>query len=155
MRDFVKAGFVTLRDDAAGMARTSVYRDCMIDHRHKYNWIAFIDTDEFIVIRKPCDPSFPISRIVYARVIHTVLILFFQTQNRFWAPRRTWTHDGNSLAKHMQELDARRCAEQIQVSTWTGSSSAQYGVVGSLEKASTWWGLETVQAVQSARLAHN
>eukprot|EP00892_Ulva_mutabilis_P012232 jgi/Ulvmu1/9381/UM051_0008.1 len=53
LRDFVKDGFVTLREDAGGKSRTAVYYDCMVDHRHKYNWIAFIDTDEFIVVRKP------------------------------------------------------------------------------------------------------
>lgn len=54
LRDFVKEGFVTLRSDALGKSRISVYWDCMVQHRHKYNWLAFIDTDEYMVVRKQC-----------------------------------------------------------------------------------------------------
>lgn len=68
LKDYVKSGFVSLRRDTAGMSRTSVYRDCMVEQRHKYNWLAFIDTDEFIVMRKQYAP--PPSAKCADRVAH-------------------------------------------------------------------------------------
>ena len=63
LQDFIDSGFLTFRAVARPEFQVMFYRDCMEHHRHKHNWMAFIDLDEFIVLRKcalprsrPCPP---------------------------------------------------------------------------------------------------
>ena len=64
LRDFVAAGYVTLRAVPRPEFQAHFYFDCMQHHRHKHNWLAFIDVDEFIVLRKCAPQSLPHVRCV-------------------------------------------------------------------------------------------
>lgn len=60
LRDFIKVGFVTLLGHVEDKEASSAHRRCMEEYRHKHNWLAFIDTDEFLVVRKECAITRPI-----------------------------------------------------------------------------------------------
>ena len=51
LQDLVDEGFLTLDSDGQKANQLPIYKRCMEKHRHKYNWMAFIDIDEYIVIR--------------------------------------------------------------------------------------------------------
>lgn len=55
LQEFIDDGFITFRNDPKPSFQQTIYVDCMTQHRHKHNWMAFIDLDEFIVLRK-CVP---------------------------------------------------------------------------------------------------
>lgn len=55
LQDLVDDGFLTLESDAEKANQLPIYKRCMEQHRHKHNWKAFIDIDEYIVIRA-CAP---------------------------------------------------------------------------------------------------
>lgn len=52
IEEFIDDGFVTFKSDPRPSFQQTIYVDCMNQHRHKHNWMAFIDLDEFIVLRE-------------------------------------------------------------------------------------------------------
>lgn len=52
LQDFVDSSFMTYAWEPYPQAQMMVYYRCM-QQRHKYNWIAFLDSDEFLVVRQP------------------------------------------------------------------------------------------------------
>ena len=52
LQDFVDDGFLTLESDGKRANQLNIYKRCMEKYRQNHNWMAFIDIDEFIVIRK-------------------------------------------------------------------------------------------------------
>lgn len=56
LQDFISDGFLTFRTAPRPWFQQTIYLECMQQHRHKHNWMAFIDLDEFIVLRK-CAPA--------------------------------------------------------------------------------------------------
>ena len=59
LRDFIEQGFVTLEAISHPYYQPFFYHQCAVRHRHKYSWMAFIDLDEFIILRKCAFRSFP------------------------------------------------------------------------------------------------
>jgi hypothetical protein len=57
LQDFIDEGFLTLESDGKKANQLNIYKRCMQQYRHLHNWLAFIDIDEFIVIRKCVSPS--------------------------------------------------------------------------------------------------
>ena len=53
--DFVASGFVTFEAVGKPASQLFIYHACATQHRHKQNWLAFLDIDEFIVLRR-CAP---------------------------------------------------------------------------------------------------
>jgi hypothetical protein len=54
LADFVANGFLTLARDPVPKAQKRVYKRCIDEHRADFNWFAFVDIDEFIIVRDPC-----------------------------------------------------------------------------------------------------
>ena len=52
IQEFIDGGFVTFSNSPRPMFQQSIYLDCMEKNRHEHNWMAFLDLDEFIVLRK-------------------------------------------------------------------------------------------------------
>eukprot|EP00892_Ulva_mutabilis_P000949 jgi/Ulvmu1/10855/UM007_0029.1 len=48
--DFVQSGFLTYATDASDRAQLKVYYNCMLANHGKYNWLAFFDLDEFLLL---------------------------------------------------------------------------------------------------------
>jgi uncharacterized phage-like protein YoqJ len=48
----VDEGFLTLEFDGTKANQLNIYKRCMEEYRHTTNWMAFIDIDEYIVMRK-------------------------------------------------------------------------------------------------------
>ena len=55
MTDYIKSGFLELIDLPGKGKQMYVYGECMYRVAHRYNWVAFIDLDEYIVIRDGYD----------------------------------------------------------------------------------------------------
>lgn len=55
LQDFVDEGFLTLEFDGEKADQLNIYKRCMEKYNSKTSWMAFIDIDEYIVIRK-CVP---------------------------------------------------------------------------------------------------
>lgn len=43
--------FLTLDSDERPRSQMKIFAACMEDHREEHNWMAFIDVDEYIVLR--------------------------------------------------------------------------------------------------------
>ena len=52
IRDFIDSGFVTYRTETKDHAQLAIYAWCIREQRDRFNWIAFVDADEFLVIRR-------------------------------------------------------------------------------------------------------
>lgn len=52
LQDYIDRGLVTYRHDARKALQISVYNDCIQQHRNDSKWIAFFDSDEFLVLKK-------------------------------------------------------------------------------------------------------
>ena len=52
IRDFINSGFVTYRTNDQEHAQLEIYSWCIRTQRNRFNWIAFFDADEFLVIRR-------------------------------------------------------------------------------------------------------
>ena len=57
LRDFVAEGFLTLYVHRSPHAQPAVMRRCIKEQRGQFDWLAFFDADEFIVLRDPCAPT--------------------------------------------------------------------------------------------------
>jgi hypothetical protein len=58
LRDFVEAGFVTYDVEPKPKAQMKVFYDCMKRAYTRYNWLAFFDADEFLVLRRCASAPF-------------------------------------------------------------------------------------------------
>ena len=54
LQPFVESGFLTLDVNDKPHAQLAIYQQCLDDHPHDYNWMAFIDLDEYIMLRPGC-----------------------------------------------------------------------------------------------------
>lgn len=52
IQDFIDKGFVTYKYDNRKYAQKIVYNECLNQHRDDSKWIAFFDSDEFLVLKK-------------------------------------------------------------------------------------------------------
>jgi hypothetical protein len=52
LQDFVDADVLTLEAEPMKGPQMTVYYNCMRANYRKYNWLAFIDIDEFLVLRR-------------------------------------------------------------------------------------------------------
>ena len=57
LQDFIESGFLTFEAIGKPDYQPFFYHACMQQYRHKHNWLAFIDLDEFIVLRKCASPA--------------------------------------------------------------------------------------------------
>ena len=69
LADFVDSGFITYTTEGVARAQTKVYYDCMRQHYHKHNWLAFFDIDEYLVLVDRRAPS----RDSSAALLHVAL----------------------------------------------------------------------------------
>lgn len=56
---FTASGFLSLRAKRMPQAQMSVYRNCIKKHAPAYNWMAFFDLDEFLILRHRCACAVP------------------------------------------------------------------------------------------------
>jgi hypothetical protein len=49
---FTENGFLQLDTESKPHAQLAVYQKCILNHARKYNWMAFFDLDEFLVVRE-------------------------------------------------------------------------------------------------------
>ena len=54
LAQFIDDGFITLVHDTTLPIQNPTYARCIKQYRKQYNWIAFIDLDEFIAVRDKC-----------------------------------------------------------------------------------------------------
>ena len=60
---FIASGFLHYTLETEPKAQMKVYQDCIDKHAHEYNWMAFFDLDEFLLLRHsdtcalPCHAS--------------------------------------------------------------------------------------------------
>jgi hypothetical protein len=52
LENFAPPEFLTYRQESEPHAQMKVYGHCLAEHKHKHNWMAFLDADEFLVIRE-------------------------------------------------------------------------------------------------------
>ena len=52
--------FLTVRSEVRGRAQLPTYAWCAEEHRRNFNWMAFLDVDEFLAVRDGCaaEPPF-------------------------------------------------------------------------------------------------
>lgn len=48
---------LTLRTEKYERAQLKTYAWCIEQHRHRFNWMAFIDMDEYLVVQSGCAPA--------------------------------------------------------------------------------------------------
>ena len=51
LRPHFSRQFVTFADEDLPRAQLKVYAECMEERRARYNWIAFLDLDEYLIVR--------------------------------------------------------------------------------------------------------
>ena len=56
LQDFVDDGFLTYNHDATPGGQMKVVSDCMRQHYLEYDWLSFLDVDEFLILRNQCAP---------------------------------------------------------------------------------------------------
>lgn len=54
LQDLIDKGYVTYAAHSGDAQQGPVYRLCDSLYRHKYNWLMYIDADEFLVNRDEC-----------------------------------------------------------------------------------------------------
>jgi len=52
LQPYIADGFVTYTHDGRPHAQIGVFKRCM--HNAKHNWMAFLDADEFLILREKC-----------------------------------------------------------------------------------------------------
>jgi hypothetical protein len=57
LQEFIDSGFLTYATHSGDAQQGPVYRICDALYRHKYNWLMYIDADEFLVQRDKCGPT--------------------------------------------------------------------------------------------------
>eukprot|EP00892_Ulva_mutabilis_P000947 jgi/Ulvmu1/10853/UM007_0027.1 len=57
--DFVRSGFLTYSTEPMIRSQLKVYYDCMKQYYTKHNWLAFIDIDEFLILRSGGSDKLP------------------------------------------------------------------------------------------------
>ena len=51
LRDFIDEGFLTYNWDSTEGGQMKVVGDCVRNHYQDYDWLSFLDIDEFLVLR--------------------------------------------------------------------------------------------------------
>ena len=65
LRPYIQSKFVDYRRVLRKNSQIDVYNDCINDHGKEYSWMAFLDADEYIILREQhaalllCSSSFP------------------------------------------------------------------------------------------------
>ena len=54
LASFVAGGFLSMRVEREPQAQMSVYKRCIERRAHKFDWMAFFDLDEFLILRRRC-----------------------------------------------------------------------------------------------------
>jgi hypothetical protein len=57
LSDNFPESFLTVHSESEPRGQLKVYAWCAEEHRRSFNWAAFLDIDEFIVLRGECAPS--------------------------------------------------------------------------------------------------
>lgn len=60
------ADFLTLRTDKYEHAQLKTYAWCVEEHRHRFNWMAFLDMDEFLIVQSGCAAPCPTATPMHA-----------------------------------------------------------------------------------------
>lgn len=58
LRDFIDSGFLTHAVEPAAKAQMKVFYDCARANAQAYNWLAFFDVDEFLILRRCATAAF-------------------------------------------------------------------------------------------------
>lgn len=53
LADFIDSGFVTYKTVSGGAMQNPVYTSCDDNYRHLWNWIMYLDADEYLHVRDP------------------------------------------------------------------------------------------------------
>jgi hypothetical protein len=53
LSDFIDSGFMTYQSVEGTGMQDSVYKGCNANYRHLWNWIMYIDADEYVRVRDP------------------------------------------------------------------------------------------------------
>jgi hypothetical protein len=61
LETFIEDGFLQLESEPKPYAQIKAYRKCIQEQRQNYNWIAFFDMDEFLVVRECVFVSFTVT----------------------------------------------------------------------------------------------
>ena len=51
LQPWVDEGFLEYKVEGEPQAQLRVYTRCLKQHRHQYNWMAFFDVDEYLILR--------------------------------------------------------------------------------------------------------
>jgi len=54
LTDHIASGFVTYRTESQPHALLKVFKDCFMAGRSRWDWMAFFDADELLVVRDKC-----------------------------------------------------------------------------------------------------
>lgn len=57
LKDFTDSGFLTLGLERRPYRQKGIYQLCIEEHASQHNWMAFLDLDEFVILRNPCAAS--------------------------------------------------------------------------------------------------
>lgn len=57
LQDFIDEGFLTYNFDGTPGGQMKVASDCIRQHYLDYDWLSFLDVDEFLVLRNKCGAS--------------------------------------------------------------------------------------------------
>lgn len=57
LHDFIDEGFLTYNHDDTPGGQMKVVSDCIRQHYLEYDWLSFLDVDEFLVLRNKCASS--------------------------------------------------------------------------------------------------
>jgi Glycosyl transferase family 2 len=56
LQDFIDDGFLTYNHERTPGGQLKVVRDCISKHYLDYDWLSFLDIDEFLVLRRAYGP---------------------------------------------------------------------------------------------------
>ena len=59
LRDFIDDGFLTYNHDSTPGGQMKVVSDCIRKRYLQYDWLSFLDIDEFLVLRDQCAAAPP------------------------------------------------------------------------------------------------
>jgi Glycosyl transferase family 2 len=55
LQDFIDEGFLTYNHESTPGGQLKVVGDCIRKHYLEYDWLSFLDVDEFLVLRNQCE----------------------------------------------------------------------------------------------------
>lgn len=105
---FVKSGYVTIRDwFMQEFHQLEAYDDCLEKGRNSYDWIAFYDVDEYMIVNPPgptCIPQFLIDYQEYPGIqirwrLFTPMGVSRHNHNQLFLEQYLWTDVHNYVGK--------------------------------------------------------